>query len=71
MSGRHRSATTKIYGNIISKGSKVLIGYCSICNRKKSTAVSDNTIKEEGLGDFFKKLGKKALNKSKRMAKNV
>ena len=32
---RHRSATLKIYGDIISKESKVLIGYCSICNRKK------------------------------------
>ena len=34
--GRHRSAITKIYGNITSKGNKVLIGYCSICNRKKN-----------------------------------
>ena len=33
--GRHRSATVKIYGDITSKGSEVLIGYCSICNRKK------------------------------------
>ena len=32
--GRHRSATTKNYGNITSKGGKVLIGYCSICDRK-------------------------------------
>ena len=32
--GRHRSATTNIYGDITSKGSKVLIGYCSVCNRK-------------------------------------
>ena len=56
--GRHRSTTVKIYGDITSKGSKVLIGYCSICNRKKRMTVSDNTIKAEGLGDFFKKLGK-------------
>ena len=28
--GRHRSATTKIYGDITSKDSKGLIGYCSI-----------------------------------------
>ena len=69
--GRHRSATTKIYGNITFKGNKVLIGYCSNCNRKKSMTVSDNTIKSEGLGDFFKNLGKKALNVSKKMAKNV
>ena len=33
--------------------------------------VSDNTIKSEGLGDFFKNLGKKGLNISKKMAKNV
>ena len=32
--GRHGYATKKIYGNITSKGSKVLIGYCSICDRK-------------------------------------
>ena len=33
--GRHKSATVKIYGDITSKGSKVIIGYCSVCNRKK------------------------------------
>ena len=33
---KHRSAKTNVYGNITSKGSKVLIGYCSICNRKKN-----------------------------------
>ena len=69
--GRHRSRTLKIYGDITSKGSKVLIGYCSICNGRKSMTVSDNTIKAEGLGDFFKNLGKKGLNVSKKMAKNV
>ena len=56
--GRHRSSTVKIYGDISSKGSKVLIGYCSICNRKKSMTVSDNTIKAEALSSFFKNLGK-------------
>ena len=69
--GRHRSATVKIYGSITSKGSKVLIGNCSICNRKKSMTVSDDTIKAEGLGDFFKNLGKKGLNVSKKMARNL
>ena len=69
--GRHRSATKHIYGDITSKGSKVLIGYCSVCNRKKSMTVSDDTIKAESLGDFFKNLGKKGLNVSKKMAKNV
>ena len=33
---RLRSATTKTFGDITSKGSKVLIGFCSICNRKKN-----------------------------------
>ena len=31
--------------------------------------VSDDTIKAEGLGDFFKNFGKKGLNVSKKMAK--
>ena len=33
--------------------------------------MSDNTIQAEGLGDFFKNLGKKGLNVSEKMAKNV
>ena len=33
--------------------------------------VSDNVIQAEGLGDFFKNLGKKGLNVSKKVAKNV
>ena len=69
--GRHRSATVKIYGDITSKGSKVLFGYCSICNRKKSMTVSDNTIKAEGLGSFFKNLGKISAKADKKLAKNV
>ena len=69
--GRHISATRNIYGSITSKGNKVLIGYSSICKRKKSMTLSDNTIKAEGLGDFFKNLGKKGLKVSKKMAKNV
>ena len=43
------------------KGSKALIGDCSVCNRKNSITVSDNTIPAEGLSDFFKNLGKKHL----------
>ena len=56
--GRHRSATTNFYGDITSKGSKVLIGFCSSCIRKKSRTVSDNTIQAESLGDCFRNLGK-------------
>ena len=69
--GRHRSATVKIYGDITSKGSKVLIGYCSVCNRKKSMTDSDNTIKAEGLGSFFKNLGKISAKTGKKLATNV
>ena len=42
-----------------------------VCNRKKSMIVSDNTIKAEGLGSFFKNLGKTSSKASKKLAKNV
>ena len=42
-----------------------------ICDKRKSMIVSDNVIQAEGLGDFFKNLGKKGLNVSKKMTKNV
>ena len=41
---------------VTSKGSKALIGYCSIFNSKKSMTVSDNTKQTEGLSDFCKNL---------------
>ena len=69
--GRHRSATTKIYGDKTCKGSKLLIGYCSICNRKKCLTLRDNTIQAEGLSDVFRNRGIKGQNVSKKMAKNV
>ena len=56
--GRHHSATKNIYDSIRSKGSEVLISYCSVCNRKKYKTLSDNNIKAEGLSSFFKNLGK-------------
>ena len=73
---KHYSGTKNNAGEItINKKTgrevKLLVGQCSICNRKKSMIVSDNTIKEEGLGHFLKNLGKKGLNVSKKMAKNV
>ena len=37
---------------------------------EKSLTVSDNTIQGESMGDFFKNLGKKGPNVSKKMAKN-
>ena len=69
--GRHRSATKNIYGDVTSKGSKVLIGYCSICNRKKSMTNSDDTIKAEGVSSFFKNLGKISAKAGKKLATNV
>ena len=74
--GRHRSSTKDIAGEITlnkktGKDIKLLVGKCVICNRKKLMNVSDNTIKAEGLGDFVKNLGKKRLNVSKKIAKNV
>ena len=74
--GRHRSGTKNIVGEIrnskkTGKEVKLLVGQCTVCNRKKSMIVSDNVIQAEGLGDFFKNLGKKGLNVSKKMAKNV
>ena len=74
--GRHRSATKNIVGDITinkrtDKEVKLLVGKSVICDRKKTMIVSDNVIQAEGLGDFFKNLGEKGLNVSKKMAKNV
>ena len=74
--GKHRSSTKNITGEITmnkktGKEIKLLVGKCVVCDREKSMIVSDNTIQAEGLGDFFKNLGKKGLNVSKKMAKNV
>ena len=74
--GRHRSGTKDIVGDITinkktGKEVKLLVAKCMICDRKKTMIVSDNVIQAEGLGDFFKNLGKKGLNVSKKMAKNV
>ena len=49
----------------------MLFGLCSISTRKKSMTVSDITIVAESLGDFFKNLGKKEINVSKKTAQNV
>ena len=63
--GRHRSRTLKIYGDKASEGNKVLIGFCSKCNRTKRMTVSDITKKAEDLGGFFKNLGKIELTYQK------
>ena len=74
--GRHNSATKNIVGEMTfnkktGKEIKLLVGKCVICKKRKSMIVSDNVIQAEGLGDFFKSLGQKGLNVSKKMAKNV
>ena len=74
--GKHRSGTKSITGEItVNKKTgreiKFLVGKCVVCNRKKSMIVSDKTIQAEGLGNFFKNVGKKQLNVSKKMAKNI
>ena len=74
--GRHKSGTKNIVGEIsvnkkTGKEIKLLVGKGVICEKRKSMIVSDNLIQAEGLGDFFKNLGKKGLNVSKKMAKNV
>ena len=74
--GKHRSDTKNITGEITfnkktGKEIKLLVGKCVICNRKKSMIVSDYTIQAEGLGDFFKNLGKVSSKAAKKLAKNA
>ena len=74
--GKHRSGTKYITGEITvnkktGKEVKLLVGKCLICNRKKSMIVSDNVIQAEGLGDFFKKLGKVSSKAAKKLASNA
>ena len=74
--GRHRSGTKDITGEKTvnkktGKDTKLLVGKCVKCNRKKSMIVSDNTIKAEGLGSFFKNLGKISAKASKKLATNA
>ena len=74
--GRHRSGTKNIVGEIrnnkkTSKEVKLLVGQCMLCDRKKSMIVSDSVIQAEGLGSFFKNLGKVSTKAGKKLAKNV
>ena len=73
---KHYSGTKNIIGKItLNKKTggeiKLLVGQCSICNRKKSMIVSDNTIQAEGLGSFFKNLGRFSAKAVKKLATNV
>ena len=72
--GRNRSSTKDIVGDITfnkktGREVKLLVGKCVICNRKKTMIVSDNVIQAEGLGDFFKNLGKKRIQRIKKDGK--
>ena len=74
--GHHHSSTSKITDDITinkktGKEVKLLVGKCAICNRKKTMIVSDNVIQAEGLGDFFKNLGKISAKAGKKLAKSV
>ena len=73
--GKHYSATTNIRGDITQNKKtgalvKLLRGTCSTCKRNKSLIVSDQTISAEGLGDFFKHIGKAAKNVGKKILNN-
>ena len=49
---------------------KLLRGTCVTCKRNRSLIVSDPTITAEGLGDFFKHIGKAARNVGKKTLNN-
>ena len=73
---KHYSGTKNIIGEITlnkktGREIKLLVGQCSICNRKKSMIVSDNTIQAEGLGSFFKNLGRISAKAGKKITSNV
>ena len=73
---KHYSSIKNIAGKTTinkktGRETKLLVGQCIYVIEKKLMIKSDNTIKAESLGDFFKNLGKKGLNVSEKMAKNV
>ena len=49
---------------------KLLRGTCSTCKRNKSLIVSDQTIQAEGLGDFFRDIGKGAKSVAMKILNN-
>ena len=67
---RHRSSTRLIYGDVTSERSKVLIGFCSICNRKKAVTVSDK-VQSDDLDGFLKILRKVSARAGNISATNV
>ena len=69
--GKHYSPTTSIYGDIRNNNVKVLRVTCMMCSRNKSLIVFYRTINREGLGDFFKHLGKAAGSAAKNVGKKI
>ena len=75
--GKYYSPTTNIYGEITNTGIfmgrpvNILRGNCMICNRNKSLIVSERTINAEGLGDFFKHLGKATAKAAQNVGKKI
>ena len=73
---KNYSGTKNIVGEItLNKKTgieiKLLVGKCMICDRKKSMIVSDNTVQEERLSSFLKKLGKISAKAGKKQATNA
>ena len=69
------SATINIRGDITQNKKtgmpvEFLRGTCSSCKRNKSLIVSDQTIQAEGLGDFFRGIGKAAKSVGKKILNN-
>ena len=64
--GKNYSFTLNLRGDITQNKKKTGAAFkllrciCSTCKRNKSLMVSDQTIQAEGLGDFFRGLGKAA-----------
>ena len=75
--GKHYSPTTNIYGDTTNTGMSmgrpvnILRGNCITCNRNKSLIVSERTINAEGLGDFFKLLGKATAKAAQNVGKKI
>ena len=59
--GRHQSSTVKFYGDKTCKCSKVLIGHCSICNRKNLRLLGKILYKQKVLVTFSRNYVKKHL----------
>ena len=62
---RHHSSTLFNEGDETKTCQEFLFGKCVQCNERQSLTVSNNTVAAEGLGNFFKTIGKVLLEKVK------